>query len=905
MDNKHRLKKFIKLHLLSFIKAITRSSSDLPRAQSRFQRTYRKCKKQGMDVLKIIDKIMDKVSEKITLNPEASMMIFRATVDAVYEGRGEDEDEDEEEDPYANAGEDDVIVLDESAVEDVIKNSTGKGKVWLDSTKRVVYEPMLLRGDMHVPPAIKLKLQPHQLEAVQFSFGCVYEDKGCVISHELGLGKTVTAMCLAQSLKQYYERHCRCLVVAPNMCHWTWFNELLKFKEMDLLDMDMYKLETNASLGAWRKFGGLLLVTESKLRNVFASAEGDCDFNVNEVELVILDEAHIMGKNPDTQIYKAVNAIPCKRRVALTGRPIANNVMEYYHLIKLVNPAHFEDLGIPDKHEFHNLYGSLDWYGSKKDPKTVLRDKIKLLAMQKDMQRVLHRRVKSDSVDLPKTRQYLVGYDIPAEAQCLIDESKSPIEVNNTFHAVAEKYKVERVGALVKHLLSNTSESILVYSQRNDALEKLHAFLGLTRRDFINCNEKTGDREASLNAFMAFKTRILFCGVQCASHGLTLTAASRVILMDVNFNPNYEDQAIGRAVRMGQEKEVIVYIFVARGIQTYMLLHGVRKRALFNQLFDDAKVTSTGSELLDENERRACLQMWRTVDGMPMEIDPNDPTLDPALRCMTDVCCYNREHLLCEDSVKLSESEKRMACNAANKLRNESGRTSENMKLSCRDFFFGRDLLPTQWKFAHGIFVPFIPLFECINDDKVTLLLGPAPPQNCDAVVTYHLQVIEVDNETDAHMQSWDKEYHRSSKDPIFHTKDLQNLIEVKVNTKNISQSMVVKLRITAPGHVNGHVNERLVSAWSPLSSKYEKLPGDKGTKGEPVKQGPVKGPGMTCKKSFVEEESEDDMQKESGEKGSEDDMQEELVEEESEDDMQEESGEEGSEDDMQEELVE
>lgn len=67
------------------------------------------------------------------------------------------------------------------------------------------------------------------------------------------------------------------------------------------------------------------------------TSQAVADQENNEWDLLLCDEAHVL-KNRDTEKYKAISKIQCRRRILLTGTPIQNNLLEFYELLNLANP---------------------------------------------------------------------------------------------------------------------------------------------------------------------------------------------------------------------------------------------------------------------------------------------------------------------------------------------------------------------------------------------------------------------------------------------------------------------------------------------------------------------------------------------------------------------------------------
>jgi transcriptional regulator ATRX len=78
-------------------------------------------------------------------------------------------------------------------------------------------------------------------------------------------------------------------------------------------------------------------------------------------------------------------------------------------------------------------------------------------------------------------------------------------------------------------------------------------------------------RERVLKQMADGKLDVLLISTRAGGLGLNIQQANRVIIFDFAFNPTWEEQAIGRAYRLGQTKPVFVYRFVAGGTFEFSL----------------------------------------------------------------------------------------------------------------------------------------------------------------------------------------------------------------------------------------------------------------------------------------------------------------------------------------------
>ncbi|GFS20517.1 alpha thalassemia/mental retardation syndrome X-linked homolog [Elysia marginata] len=233
-------------------------------------------------------------------------------------------------------------------------------------TTKLILEPGKEEGD---PPIVEVnkkliqKLKPHQVEAVQFMWDCMFESvkrskkeegAGCILAHCMGLGKTLSVISFVHTILSHSKvlNQKTCLVVSPLNTVLNWQNEWgLWLDEEDQLDVwELASCKQNPAradmLKEWHASGGVMIIGYEMYRNLSQGAR--CknkrqkkiffETLVNPgPDMVICDEGHIL-KNEMSSISKAMNQMKTRRRVVLTGTPLQNNLNEYHCMLSFVKP---------------------------------------------------------------------------------------------------------------------------------------------------------------------------------------------------------------------------------------------------------------------------------------------------------------------------------------------------------------------------------------------------------------------------------------------------------------------------------------------------------------------------------------------------------------------------------------
>lgn len=216
------------------------------------------------------------------------------------------------------------------------------------------------RVEIRVDNKLTKFLRAHQREGVQFMFECVcglrdFEGQGCILADDMGLGKTLqgisllwTLLCQGVEGKPTVKR---AIIVCPTSLVGNWDSECTKWLDGRIRTLPLSESSREdviSSIDTFlspRNLYDVLIVSYETFR-IHAkrfSKEGSCD-------LLIADEAHRL-KNDATLTNKALDSLPCKRRVLLSGTPMQNHLEEFFAMVNFTNPGL---LGTPA--EFRKYY---------------------------------------------------------------------------------------------------------------------------------------------------------------------------------------------------------------------------------------------------------------------------------------------------------------------------------------------------------------------------------------------------------------------------------------------------------------------------------------------------------------------------------------------------------------------
>ncbi|XP_062221914.1 DNA repair and recombination protein RAD54 [Phragmites australis] len=192
-------------------------------------------------------------------------------------------------------------------------------------------------------------LRPHQREGVQFMFDCVSGSlsgdgiSGCILADDMGLGKTLQSITLLYTLLcQGFDGKPmvkRAVIVTPTSLVSNWESEIFKWLKgkVQLLALcESTRADVLSGIESFLKPLSrlqVLIISYETFRMHSSKFErpGSCD-------LLICDEAHRL-KNDQTLTNKALAALPCTRRILLSGTPMQNDLEEFFSMVNFTNPG--------------------------------------------------------------------------------------------------------------------------------------------------------------------------------------------------------------------------------------------------------------------------------------------------------------------------------------------------------------------------------------------------------------------------------------------------------------------------------------------------------------------------------------------------------------------------------------
>ena len=368
------------------------------------------------------------------------------------------------------------------------------------------------------------------------------------------------------------------IVIVPKSLIFNWIEEAAKFTpRLKILNYTGTKRQENVRQANDAGGFDVLITTYGTMRRDIA------DLSQIEFDYAILDESQAI-KNSKAQCAKSSRLLRADHRLAMTGTPIENHLGELWSLFEFLNPGmlgastNFARLTNQKKSNEEEREETLDSLAKAISPFLLRRTKEQVLTdlppkteqtlycdmlpsqkraykQLKEYYRVkLAKKVETDGIGRSKI-QVLEALLRLRQVACdprLLDKKAKP------------GAKLELLAQQIKDIISE-GHKVLIFSQFTSFLSLVKQQFDADGISYEYLDGKSSKRAQSVKRFQEDDSVSAFLiSIKAGGHGLNLTAADYVFLLDPWWNPAVEAQAIDRAHRMGQQNSVIAYRMICR-----------------------------------------------------------------------------------------------------------------------------------------------------------------------------------------------------------------------------------------------------------------------------------------------------------------------------------------------------
>ncbi|ERT36726.1 MULTISPECIES: DEAD/DEAH box helicase [Fusobacterium] len=437
-------------------------------------------------------------------------------------------------------------------------------------------------------PKLNATLRDYQKYGYKWLKYLTDNNLGACLADDMGLGKTLQAIALLTNLHE--EKKKKSMVIMPKSLIYNWENEIKRFSP---------KLKVGVYYGINRDFS--LLKKVDIILTTYGTIRNDIENLLEQkFDLLVLDESQNI-KNINSQTTKAVLLLDAKKRVALSGTPIENNLLELYSLFRFLNPEMFGSV-----QEFTNDYIV---------PIQKYSDTSTIEELRKKIYPFLLRRVKKEVLaDLPDKIEKLVYVDMNDEHRRFYEERRkyyySLLEKNTSSQGNFDKFFVLQAINELRHIVSSpeleskkiisskkevlienvieaieNNHKVLVFVNYLSSIESICDSLKENKIKYLKMTGQTKDRQNLVDKFQNdSRYKVFVMTLKTGGVGLNLVSADTIFIYDPWWNTTVENQAIDRAYRLGQDKTVFAYKMIMRNTIEEKIL---KLQEIKNKLLDD------------------------------------------------------------------------------------------------------------------------------------------------------------------------------------------------------------------------------------------------------------------------------------------------------------------------------
>ena len=454
------------------------------------------------------------------------------------------------------------------------------------------------------PPTLAARLRPYQREGFGWLASLWELELGGILADDMGLGKTLQALALICHARERDPGTGPFLVVAPTSVVSNWVAEAARFAPGLAVDTVTDTLKRSGRAIETVADADVVVTTYTLLR-----LEADAYRTVAWAGL-LLDEAQFV-KNHQSRTYRCVRELAAPFKLAITGTPMENNLMELWSLLSITAPGLF-----PDPKRFAEQYARPIERRGDADQLARLRRRIKPLVKRRTKELVAAdlppKQEQALTVDLHPRHRKLYDRHLQRERQKILgliddfDRNRFTILRSITLlrqlslhpglvDAEHDTVPCAKLTSLVEQLgdVVGGGHRALVFSQFTGFLAKVRERLDHEGIGYCYLDGRTRRRDRVLTQFKEGADPVFLISLKAGGFGLNLTEADYCFLLDPWWNPAAEAQAVDRTHRIGQTRAVMVYRMIARDtIEEKVVALARRKAELFRGVMDEGDLFS-------------------------------------------------------------------------------------------------------------------------------------------------------------------------------------------------------------------------------------------------------------------------------------------------------------------------
>ena len=482
------------------------------------------------------------------------------------------------------------------------------------------------------------ELMKYQIEGLNWLYYQFYQQKNGILADEMGLGKTIQVIGFLGMMM--HDHHCwPFLIVVPNSTVPNWRREIKQWAPS--LRVVTYYGSAQARQMAYKyemyPEGSKDIRCHVVVTSYEAATDDSCRkfFKSVQWQGLIVDEGQRL-KNDKSQLHNALCALKVPFRILLTGTPLQNNARELFNLLQFLDDRidaekmeqEYAEMTNEKIAKLHDLIRPFILRRTKAQVLTFLPPMAQIIVplSMSLLQQRLYKSILAKNPELVKsifslnkgvkaTERASLNNILMQLRKCLCHPFvySGEIEERHQSAAVLHRNLAEASSKLqlLEILLPKLHERghrVLIFSQFLDMLTILEDFMDGLQMPYqrLDGNTASLERQKRIDEFNAPNSSLFafLLSTRAGGVGINLATADTVIIMDPDFNPHQDLQAISRAHRIGQTKKVLCFQLMTRASAEEKIVQiGRKKMAL-----DHVVVEQLDAEDLEEKDVESILR---------------------------------------------------------------------------------------------------------------------------------------------------------------------------------------------------------------------------------------------------------------------------------------------------------
>ena len=441
-------------------------------------------------------------------------------------------------------------------------------------------------AQIEAPVGLGLDLRSYQREGLAWLQFLRAQNLSGILADDMGLGKTAQALAHLLVEKEGGRLDRPALIVLPTSLVFNWKNEAARFAP---------SLSVLSLHGAERKGRFAEIPAHDVVLTTYPLLWRDArELTKYSYHLLILDEAQTV-KNARSQGAEVVRKIEARHRLCLTGTPLENHLGELWSQFDFLLPGFLGDSNafakywrtpiekqgdVPRRDLLARRIRPFILRRKKEEvarelpPKTIIVRKVELSGSQRDLyetvRAAMDAMVREEVASKGFGRSQILILDALLKLRQVCCDPR--LVKAHSAQRVKERAKLDLLMTMLPEQVDE-GRRILIFSQFTSMLALIEEELKRAGLNYVILTGDTVDRETPVRRFQAGEVPIFLISLKAGGVGLNLTAADTVVHYDPWWNPAAESQAIARAHRIGQDKQVIAYRFITQNSIEEKILH--------------------------------------------------------------------------------------------------------------------------------------------------------------------------------------------------------------------------------------------------------------------------------------------------------------------------------------------